>query len=810
MALPEWLRRFGWIGAVAVALAIWALDASARWQILESANSYGRTALPATDPISPTGYEFGQRARLQLSTDSYQWTLQTQEMLARGDLRVRFAEHDNAPAGREVHWGSPLRWWVALVAQVDAARTGTPRSLAVERAAGYAGPWLLALLLIALTPAVARRFGGVAAAVFGGGLVCVAPISSAFAIGTIDHHGIAVIAALVCALALAAAPGAKVPRRWVILSGIAGGTGLWISAATQVPVLAGLGLGALIAAWMSRKDVAPAVINWRTWGIAGALTSLAAYLLEYFPGHLGWRLEVNHPLYALAWWGAGEILHQLTRGMRGEFPWGRGRERGLAVAALAAVLTLPAAIVFGGPETFWVSDPLLWSIHADYIEEFAPLATEFRRADGLPAWVVLLLVVTVLPLLAGPVLRAGLRRETNPAVRTALWLSVAPALVTFALALAQKRWLHVAGGLWLGMLVVFVGAVATGLLPQWRSAGRRWLLGVFAALVLLPFPVAVARQRLALSANGPEVGPGELRELAVRDVARWLRRRAGGEPAIVLSDPTTTTQLAYFGGLRGVGTLYWENLPGLRAAYAMAGAGSAEEAEALFRARGITHLVVISWRDFADESARLAQGVRSGQPAPREGFLQALQSGRVPAWLRPVSYRLPVHPSFRGEYAAVFEGAFGQAPADAGVHQARYLLANGDVGRATALLADVLRAEPDHVPALSTSAQIHLGRRDPAGLDLVWPRLLAAVARDATIAPEDRLVIVQCLLAAGRREDARGQLARFWQDADERSLRRLNPGALAHVSSLARELGVTPAPPVAALVDRLLMLTSGP
>ena len=46
----------------------------------------------------------------------------------------------------------------------------------------------------------------------------------------------------------------------------------------------------------------------RFWGLVGGGASVAVWLLEYFPNHLGLRLEVNHPLYAAAWIGGGEVL----------------------------------------------------------------------------------------------------------------------------------------------------------------------------------------------------------------------------------------------------------------------------------------------------------------------------------------------------------------------------------------------------------------------------------------------------------------------------------------------------------------------
>jgi hypothetical protein len=50
-------------------------------------------------------------------------------------------------------------------------------------------------------------------------------------------------------------------------------------------------------------------LPWRAWAVAGGVTALGAYLIEFAPAYLWhWQLSSIHPLYALAWLGAGEIL----------------------------------------------------------------------------------------------------------------------------------------------------------------------------------------------------------------------------------------------------------------------------------------------------------------------------------------------------------------------------------------------------------------------------------------------------------------------------------------------------------------------
>src|SRR5208283_5985091 len=102
---------------------------------------------------------------------------------------------------------------------------------------------------------------------------------------------------------------------------------------------------------------------------AGCAASFAAYAIEYFPAQMGWRLEVNHPLYGLAWLGGGELICQLgRRWVPGAIP-GRSDSR-LAVGGAILAGLLPAVALIARSRTFWVADPFLWRLHTAYIAEF--------------------------------------------------------------------------------------------------------------------------------------------------------------------------------------------------------------------------------------------------------------------------------------------------------------------------------------------------------------------------------------------------------------------------------------------------------
>ena len=211
------------------------------------------------EAASLTGYARGQRELIvpERNETSYEWIAQTQQMLAQGEPRVRHVDYDNAPLGREVRSTSPYRWWLGLVARVEQAFSGLPAGLAVERAALYADPSVHGLALVFVTAFVAWRFGGFAAALFSVGLVTLFPFAAGFLPGVPDHHGLA----RVCGLAgilffLAGLRDARQRGRWCALAGVMGGLGLWLDVPTQVPILAGMSLGGLIAVWAIRRHPA--------------------------------------------------------------------------------------------------------------------------------------------------------------------------------------------------------------------------------------------------------------------------------------------------------------------------------------------------------------------------------------------------------------------------------------------------------------------------------------------------------------------------------------------------------------------------
>ncbi|HWA10352.1 MAG TPA: hypothetical protein VG838_12940 [Opitutaceae bacterium] len=780
-----------WLAVPILALAFVITDSVVRSRhILRVSASYGVTVdPPAVDPGSPTGYEHGLRSMLlpESGEDTAHWIMQTQEMISRGEWRLRHVDYDNSPRGRDVHWAAPYHWWLAGLAWIDHAVSGRPAGISVEYATLTSGAVMFGLWLLILMPILGRQFSGVAAALAAAGAVAAFPFYTDFLPGRADHHGLVNICSMLAVMLLAAGSqetGKTTPgvRRWFVGSALAAGVGLWVSAATLVPVLIGIGLGVLAAGWLGRRE--PERIAWlrepglfRLWGWVGGGTSLVAYLIEYFPAHLGLRLEVNHPLYAVAWIGAGELLRLAARALGGSGPLER-REVVAGAIGAGCVILLPAIILVTAARTFVVADPFVWQLHTRYISEFQGLARSLA-ASGL-TWNFAGLVLPSLLLV--PAVAAVCRPLLSPFAKSQLVLALCPAVVGWIQGWNQVRWLGLAYALSVPVVAIFFREM------EREGKSRRTILAWAAAcgLLFVPGAVQAARQTLA----GADFTTAEIRNLAQRDVAHWLRQRAGREPVVVAGSPTGTTMLISEGGVTGVDTLYWENAEGLRNAAALFAAPSADSAHELVRRLGVTHIVFFSWDPFEIGLAKLARNLPADAPVPNDTFIVQLLAAPVPpSWLRAIPFTLPEHSALAGQQVRIWEVTPEQTPAEAAAHAANFYLETGRPDPSQQI-ASALAGFGTDLSASVMLAGMESRQQDAAGFSAAMARVMAARPQAGSLALDDHVHLVVVLAVAQQLELARAQLQACVTKVDERSLRHLTPGTLSDLLSLCEGLRV--------------------
>jgi hypothetical protein len=766
------------------------------------------------DQHSQTGYRWEQRSQI-LYPDGYHWVMQTQRMLAEGAWRVRQADYDNSPHGREVHWSGSMHWWLGGLAWLWSGVSDCPLSVAVEEVAPYANPILLLALILILVPLVWRWFGGTSAGVLALGMVTVAPFGELFGFADPDHHGLVAVCCMFTVLFLLVGGGGWVKnegnaaanddekpgvrpqvsaRRFFIASGVAGGAGLWISSATQAPVLIGIGLGTLGGCWWLRKAVraektagrfAPEL--WRWWGLSGAVASVFFYLLEYFPFHMGFRLEVNQPLYAIAWLGGGELLFRLSRQMTGGRFATPGRDQAVAVCAVVGVLLLPAVILTTSDLTFWVSDRMLWALHTDYIVEFSSV---FRRLSTVSPsqW---LAVFNPLPLLVLALCWCLFRRGLSGQLKARLVLAIVPAIMVMVLAAYQVRWTGISCALWLVVLVAVAGLLAREGFKPVLSPGWKVGLTLLAISVSLPWFVRTVSIGNAILHGEKGLSGLSLRYVVLRDLARWLRAREGGErECVVLGGPGVTTALIYHGGFKGVGTLYWENKDGLQSMIDIFSTSNDAVAKELIKKHGVTHVVVVSWDAFAAESSRLALGLRRGEQAPEDTFLTRLSKGHgCPFWLRPVHYPSLEFKAMKNDFVLVYEVVPEMSREEAALRYAQLLFERGEQQDAEKFLNLFVQHYPDYLPCWIELAWVQASLKHLEALRTSIGRVATLQSQADGLALDDRIGLATVFAMAGDTDGMRKQTQYCLEAADEKSMRRLNANTLLNLILLAQDTG---------------------
>jgi hypothetical protein len=922
-----------WIVAIFLAVTFLALDSTARLRTIWNVTNLRVDTSPTLQeaPGTLTGHEANQHRLIvpAIGMDAYNWVLQAERMVAGTEgWRVRHVDYDSPPNGRGVEWSGFLHWEVAAAAWLGtrvtaielvpdswAGRTrnlmfgpyrpgGLPMSLAIERVAPWTNTVNLLLFILITAPLVARRFGSVPASLLALGFVVIYPFYDFFSVGYFDHHGLAATWDLLTVVFLVAGgagwlraepsagsrllpneqlvwkwlPTRVQARRWFVASAIVGGAGLWESAASEVPAMVGVAIGAVVGtAWMARGLTAKSPWRvdptlWRVWGFAGCVASVFFYLLEYFPNHLGWNLEVNHPLYALAWLGAGDLLCRvcewILRGTPGDTAAEKRRAGLLIGVDILMVGALPVTIVLTSTYTFPIADHFLWSLCADYILEIQSLARQLAGMSapdilgrvsavpllllpavallwktGLPPaarvfWRALLVVVLVPGLVfahgtfysyvfhvlqQGKWLPSGATQGETVANSFALvpdlltvailfavpmyldppelplpWkgllsLALFPAVVLLVLALQESRWLGVSCALWLGVLLV-LALVSANLFvfrrPPRFAVAASLAAAVLLALVLVPFPAYAIAQWIRFDLKLP-VTQLDLTQVITRDVSYRIRQRLGNEPGVIVSGPSTTTWMTYFGGFKGLGTLYSENLEGLKAVAAIYSAPSAEAALDLSRQYGVTHFAIYSWDAFAEEYVKLSRGLRRSDPAPADAFiLHILHDGNIPTWLRPIPY--PALPeNLAGQYVRLFEVAPDQTLEEATVRVAQYLWAKDKPDEALKQLSPLLTRAPDYLPGLVCLAQVQQSRGEVDAFGQTVQHIRANLAKADTLQLDDRVDLAVVMALANDPVQVREQITGALQHADERSIRHLLPETLINLVGLTRQMRLT-------------------
>ncbi|MFZ4776817.1 MAG: tetratricopeptide repeat protein [Terrimicrobiaceae bacterium] len=595
----------------------------------------------------------------EIAFDGYTWDRHAEHIGENGEWRLRHTDFDNAPKGRDqMAWNSAFAWYLRGMGEIYRSLTGDSLRNSIFRMSIWANPILLVLALGIFSTLSARRFGPLCGAVIALGMVAVPTFYEGFMPAYPDHHGLIAFTILGMLFGIAwagagwvQAPGGtdfvpphsfKQAKHGMVFSAVCGAAGLWISPLSAAMVLGAIGAAALLATFIYGR---PSKRNgflqfhpelWKIWGVWGAGGSIFFYLLEYFPFNMGLHLEVNHPLYSLAWLGGAwtiSLMGAYFSKLGSEsnlFPWQK------LVWPIAACALLPAVVLVGGTAVYSIMDPFLWHLHQN-IAEFLPLMLRIKLG-GL-SW---LMAFGWFPVFIAVALVLQFSSRTGRGTKAVLIFLSIPIFLITALQFYQVRWGMLAGPLYIALAGIVVPQV-------WKLIPRATLPRFLAAAILIflgyifiqpsfsnTFGIVWSQFR---SGDKISITAGQGLAMLHRKMARAILDSAGNTPVVLLSSPNSSCLLSAIAGFKTLGTLYWDNVEGLKAAAAGLNAQSDDEALAFIKKHGITHVSLMTWENFVEPFFHILYP----KPVPGKVLDQsfgkrALADRQIPVWARPLVF----------------------------------------------------------------------------------------------------------------------------------------------------------------------------
>ena len=667
----------------------------------------------------------------EIAFDGYTWNRNAEHLGENGEWRVRHTDFDNAPKGREVHWSSGFAWYLRGLGEIHRAVTGDSLRNSIYRMSIWANPILLVLALGIFATMSARRFGPLCGTVIAVGMVAAPTFYEGFMPAYPDHHGLVAFALLGLVFGIAWAGGGWIQapdgtcfvpphalrqaRHGMIFSAVCGAAGLWISGFSAGIVAIGIGLGIISSVGLFANKATRSTCTyhpelWKFWGFVTAGGSLFFYLLEYFPNNLGMRLEVNHPMYALAWLAGGWAICDITawlnkpaRKLR-EFPWRN-------VAACAAVcFLLPVLILAGGSKFYILLQPFMFGI-MNNTAEVLPLLQRINMG-GL-TWQA---AFGYFPIFILAAFLLMFSRKVDAGSKAVLLLLVFPIILITILQFRQTRWGMLNGPLYIALAGIVVPEV-------WRLVPRGALNRCLAAVVLLSFGYLITEPSFrncfqipwAQFRSGAKVSitAGQGLALLHRQMARAILDDAEGKQVVLLSSPNSSCLLAAIGGFKTVGTLYWENVEGLKAAAAGLNAQTDDKALAFMKEHGITHVSLMTWENFIGPFFNIIH------PKPVPGLSYENSFGKralfdrvIPSWARPLAFAPTDLSKGLQQTVLLLRVAPDQSLSEAKFHLARFArIVEGNPITAEITFKEILDNDPGFTPARFELAGMKLAQK---------------------------------------------------------------------------------------------------
>jgi hypothetical protein len=293
---------------------------------------------------------------------------------------------------------------------------------------------------------------------------------------------------------------------------------------------------------------------------------------------------------------------------------------------------------------------------------------------------------------------AFFRRVDGASKAVLMFLCIPIAMIT-AMQFYQVRWGMLNGPLYIALAGLVVPQLwrLVPRLPGPQAVGALALCGavyLFSADTVRGMVLPFWKQYS--SKQNIEVGSGQLLALLHRDMAKRFLENANGRPITMLSSPNSSCLLSTFGGFKTIGTLYWENVDGLKSAARALNAQSPEEALELLKKHGVTHVSLMTWENFIEPYFKIIYpNPVPGKSIENSWGQRALFMKEFPRWARPIPYPKNFLTNALKQDVVMLEVVPEQTPEEFDYHLARYQrIVEGNPVAAEILLKGVLDRAP--------------------------------------------------------------------------------------------------------------------
>lgn len=664
----NFLPRLLFFLGISVGFSVLILTTIQDSQDLKRIVSYNTPAIFSTDSRFKSVKEKIIDRPLYMDPDSYNWIYNATTMVKNSLTRTRFTDSDNAPYGRDVHWSNAFVWYLIVLGKTYSLFSGDEIVTSIEKAGRFANSILVGCFGFFWAIILARKLNLMIAGLFPLILFLFGAIRPEITYGFADHHALHMLLAMSQMLAITFAGVGFITispkdhtissfftffkptsfneaRIWFVMAAFFGACGLWVGATQQAIIIGLIGSASTITTLFWKYEsiklkhkcpFTPAPELWRWWGFTGASLSLIFYLFEYFPSHLGMQLEINHPLYAIAWAGGAEIMCRICLLTSHAVPKMQKMAHLLVIVlGSSIVLLLPIAILLGPDSWHFIHDGITTRTH-DFIIEFAPIYDPSLGAN-FPYFAFKFGMYPVCLIIAIFLL---FRKCFDIYHKILLSQTLLVSIILGIAFIFQERWTSFFS---ISLIVLFI-ILISGTFESYSAIKEKHKYLKATVLSLLLFLLSQWLYQIHLLYFQKDETSSFMQRyftipliLLSREIAINLEYLSPDKKHQIFCENSFSPMLSYFGAGNSVGSLYWENREGLHDYALFWSAYTDEEAYKIIQQRGITH---VSLQIDNDKLAKQTQWIFRGtnnEDDVRRTFAYRLAHNPLnhPSWLEP-------------------------------------------------------------------------------------------------------------------------------------------------------------------------------